>query len=564
MPNPTSPYDEWIEIYNPENLNLNLSEWQVKVNTSSYSFTCNNVPGCFLITNATYLLIVGKKANISQITNESIIYYNASDVSNYFLPNDGRPLFLYDGSVLIDNVTYPSFSSDQGKSWALCNGTWNKTLPTPGLPNNCSQQQFNESSPLISLQFPLQVYNNKTNFTITINLLNFSSGYYDLKIDIKNGSKYLNRVWYSNEWSSKNDWLENFVFINSENFTLTAINIIDTDDFFTGNATLQFKLRNSTKEFKSEIFNITILNETRKENQMNNKVIKLICPSGVKCNENFSLTLEAYNFSDGFYDVKIDILSEEEKRIGKVWNGSKWISTYSYLYSILNVVNGYGSAIFLFKIENYDGEAILRPRLRKTGSSSYEDFDERYVTVLCSQESRENESKLKITSVPIKAKFGSTLEVGVEIYRGDTKKYAVYVYAQDKNGKKVSSTATIHMDKKFSEFGDDVEIELKCLNESGTYEVIVEGLDGKDKEDIYIRSCGEEIQEIENSQEEDQKERDKYFQDNDVIEHKIENKPDFLTGAVITDKSSKITNVLIFVLLSLSLLFVIYLIIKKI
>lgn len=101
---------------------------------------------------------------------------------------------------------------------------------------------------------------------------------------------------------------------------------------------------------------------------------------------------------------------------------------------------------------------------------------------------QETSSEIKITDFPEEAKFGDTIEVKVKIYRGDTNKYAVYVYVE-KDDDRVSEKVTVHADSKYSTYRKTLDIDLDCKNESGDYKIIVEGLDERDTETIYIESC---------------------------------------------------------------------------
>jgi hypothetical protein len=391
MPNPSPGTNEWLEIYNPENLTLNLSEWKIGVNDSNYSFSCENIFPCSLITNSTYFLLISKKANISQIIDLNVTYYNSSYV--YTFPNDMRAVYLYNNGNVISSTVYPSL--DTNISWARINDTFIECMfPTPGASNDCGAQNNSENNsengtyPAIFASFPPQVWNNKTNFTLTITLNNFSSGLYDLKIDIKNSTKYLNRFWIPeiNDWSDKNAWVDNFTGVNSSEFVQNLTCIIDSDERFVGNASLQIRLRNASDyEFISDIFSIKILNGTQN--------------------------------------------SDQNQTEGQESNNEK-----------------------------------------------------------------ENESTIRIVDAPEKAKFGSLIEVELEIYRGNTGKYAVYVYVEDENNKKVSEKVTLHVNSKYTDYDKTVDVTLNCKNNSGDYEIIAEGLEDKDSQSIFLSSCDEQEQ----------------------------------------------------------------------
>jgi len=146
MPNPDdncSDCTEWIEIYNPQNLTLNLSEWKIRDNSKTNNITCYNNKNCSLIVNSTYFIIVGMGANISQITNESIVYfYTDNKKIGNGLNNNYETIEFYNLSYST-NFTYNG--SEKGKSWARLPDGENWTIcrtPTPGKKNKCQLQQY--------------------------------------------------------------------------------------------------------------------------------------------------------------------------------------------------------------------------------------------------------------------------------------------------------------------------------------------------------------------------------------------------------------------------------------
>ena len=388
---------EWVEIFNSENVLLNLSEWNISDSNSIDTITCWTIPNCSIITNSSYFLIIGRSNNISQITNETITYYYVDDTKiGNGLNDNGDNLSFFNISYQTDmsyNSSLENFSisrfPDGNENWTFC-------TPTPGL-RNCNdsdeQNQSNDSNdsnesffPMINLTFSQQVYNNETPFIVNANLINFSQGFYDLKLDIKNNSNYLNRVWYNNEWSDEGSWLDDFPLINNSNYSINTLSIIDKDERFIGNATLKLSLRNKTNIYYSEIYNITITDGIQENNPENNS---------------------QQNNSD-----------EDE--------------------------------------------------------NSNEDSDE---------------SSIKISDSPNKAKFGQKIDVKLEIYRGSTNKYAVYVYIEDDKENRVSEKETLHLTTKYENYKKTVSLDLDCLDKSGNYKIVAEGLDNKDTERIYLDPC---------------------------------------------------------------------------
>lgn len=149
MPNPIDEGNEWIEIYNPENVQINLSLWGIADNAETDEITCYTIENCSFETNETYILIIARNANISEIINESKTYFYVDDskIGNY-LNNGGDNISIYNSTELLDNVSYPSFEYNEGYSWVrMDNGSWSYCdSPTPGLPNICDQGETNETN----------------------------------------------------------------------------------------------------------------------------------------------------------------------------------------------------------------------------------------------------------------------------------------------------------------------------------------------------------------------------------------------------------------------------------
>jgi hypothetical protein len=107
--------------------------------------------------------------------------------------------------------------------------------------------------------------------------------------------------------------------------------------------------------------------------------------------------------------------------------------------------------------------------------------------------SKEQESSIDIKDYPGQAKFGEKITLDLRIYRGNTAKYAVYAYVQDENEERVSDKKTIHIDQRYDTYRDEIKLTLNCLNESGTYKIVVQGLDERDTAPIDISSCSESV-----------------------------------------------------------------------
>jgi hypothetical protein len=109
------------------------------------------------------------------------------------------------------------------------------------------------------------------------------------------------------------------------------------------------------------------------------------------------------------------------------------------------------------------------------------------------------ESKLEITDADEEATFGDIIDVKLNVYRGDTGKYAVYVRVEDENEKDVSEELILHVFTKYIEYKIKLPIQLKMncdeKYENNTYFIVVEGLDEKTSQEIKLSGKSDECPE---------------------------------------------------------------------
>ena len=189
VPNPVNRNNEWVELYNPENADMNFSLWLIGDDEETDEITCHTIENCSLETNETYILIIGRGANISDITNESVTYFYVDDMRiGNSLSNTGDNVSLYNSTGPVDNVVYPPFSDKKGYSWARDEkGNWSYCiLPTPGKPNiftNTSENETEENQTEIDNVCDLHLWI-KCNSTFGLE----SNKYYPMVEDLRGGS----------------------------------------------------------------------------------------------------------------------------------------------------------------------------------------------------------------------------------------------------------------------------------------------------------------------------------------------------------------------------------------
>ncbi len=100
-----------------------------------------------------------------------------------------------------------------------------------------------------------------------------------------------------------------------------------------------------------------------------NESINFNHPSSASCGEKFSVSIDLAGFSEGSYDIKIDLLNSDGTRIAQILNNGAWKSTYYYIDSAINSSSPSGT--FDMNItKEYSGTASINVTLRK-GSSLY-------------------------------------------------------------------------------------------------------------------------------------------------------------------------------------------------
>lgn len=104
-------------------------------------------------------------------------------------------------------------------------------------------------------------------------------------------------------------------------------------------------------------------------------------------------------------------------------------------------------------------------------------------------------SEISITDLPDSVKLGETVLVGIEAYRNDTGKYALYGYVESKKDGRTSEKSTVYLKEKNTEYEMSIPVSLKpnCDGEypNGSYEATVEGLGHEDSEEIEVSGIKE-------------------------------------------------------------------------
>lgn len=113
------------------------------------------------------------------------------------------------------------------------------------------------------------------------------------------------------------------------------------------------------------------------------------------------------------------------------------------------------------------------------------------------EQSTNPNSSINITEVsPGSVEFGDIVKVNMNIYRGDTLKYAVYSWIENDEDK-VSEKITMHFKDRFTNYFLTVPIQIKpnCNDgyDDGAYKVVVEGLDQRATSEFDIEGINNDL-----------------------------------------------------------------------
>jgi hypothetical protein len=178
------------------------------------------------------------------------------------------------------------------------------------------------------------------------------------------------------------------------------------------------------------------------------------------------------------------------------------IKDYLIIYSngFSGLLNNNGTE----KIQLFDVYSNLVDEISYSFSTeglSWSKIDNEWVQTIPSpnQENKYNEtdfeSEIEIEKIYLgndeKAKFGDTIRVKLNIFKGNTTKSSISAWIE-KDKEKVSKRTKFNIDKKYQITPITIPLQIfpNCNKkfENGEYDVIIEGLDEKDKQTIKIRN----------------------------------------------------------------------------
>jgi hypothetical protein len=120
-------------------------------------------------------------------------------------------------------------------------------------------------------------------------------------------------------------------------------------------------------------------------------------------------------------------------------------------------------------------------------------FDTRIITIkgkLLQEDSSIDIAKIYDLGQDKKAKFGQTIRIKLNAYKGNTNKNSVAIWIEDNKGKKLSKQSKTNLDLKYTNYSLTLPIQIKpnCDEEfdDDDYTIIAKGLDSEDEEEVEI------------------------------------------------------------------------------
>ena len=149
MYNPMCSFDkhcEWVELYNNNETSINMTGWTIKDNNKNDSLEgYNNI----ILQGHGYVIIVDDDTRVYndfEIDDNVLWLYTGDDSIGDGLSNN-ESITLYDNNMnLIDVLYYDNNVTLEGNSFALINGEFVESEPTPGKSNENNQTNSNDYS----------------------------------------------------------------------------------------------------------------------------------------------------------------------------------------------------------------------------------------------------------------------------------------------------------------------------------------------------------------------------------------------------------------------------------
>ncbi len=444
-------YDEWIEIYNPTNDTISLENWTLcnvsllkglvnQTDNKTYSNTTFDLPpaGFAVITDGGSGTLAYNHYNVSGLA----LHTNASTLCGG-LSNNNETLYL-SNTTHSASLYYNSSLGGANNNKTLCaypesNSTLQECTPTPGSQNK---------------KLPKFAVNFSTTFMENINysLFNLSADSCE-SVDMT--------LQYN---------LTNATYSKSENFAQNISCSVTLASFYplaTGNLTLCWNLT-TAYENQSSCSQISVLSSLVQCFIS----VRILTPIFANASESFRYFIELNDTKCENKDHNVTIEYWIEDLFGAAakekTNTTQEMKCYKSVSRDWTPPDLNGSQAY-----------IIRSKVVNATCNNMTEI-EAAASLAVKGAAQSNGSSILIISHDNITKFGDVVLVELEIYKGNTAKYAVDLWTE-KDGKKSSSVSTVHVNDKYKMYRLKVPVQIKqnCDSsiKSGSHALFVSGLD---------------------------------------------------------------------------------------
>jgi len=457
---------EWVEIYNNNSFAINTSGWKFYEAETNHGLTLIN--GSYLIQQNQYAII----ADNSDIFLEDYPDFNSTLFdSSFSLSNTGETIAIKNSSLdIINEITYNNSigGDNNGNSISLINNSWQESTPTPGQKNSKVEEQK-------SIQdIALEVYLDDEIYII----FEYTNLFKIININPEFGKVYNITVNYNITKDSQLIKQDSFIKDELNQYSTTSTGSFTATE--AGNYTLCGVIISSTA------------NDTNPLNDEACKTITVIDTSSLLCNISINITTEKI-----LYDNK------EQIKFYNNLNDESFPYTIEYwiedlfgtiIKKRINTTNT-NQKSFTPDIDEKDRVFFIKNKVYALCNdlNTSDNSAEKLIIIKGSETIYDTESSINIEQIydlgsDNKAKFGQTIRVRLNIYKGNTTKESIKLWIE--NDGRISKESKTNVYEKYTSYDLTLPVQIKpnCDGEfdDDDYKVIVEGLDARDTKKLEV------------------------------------------------------------------------------
>ncbi|MBD3249475.1 hypothetical protein GF336_05500 [Candidatus Woesearchaeota archaeon] len=521
MANPAADEDlnEWVELQNNGEEDVNVRCWTIG-DASDDDLLIGGLydGGGTVIPSGGFAIVTDEMTRVYNNFNVSSdavkLYVDDLRIGNS-LSNNGDVVFLYDENMnIVDNMSYGH--STDSLSWTMSGNDWVETEPTPGW-NRTTDTDFCDWKIEINTENVFFNSSEGVRWEVTVKKVegekqNLSAKGYVKRLNketVKDYAPWTDVGVTSTRTRSYSPNLDdNEVYILEYNITELSC---EDKDMANNHFSTLIAVDMELPEPENETIDYSKLEITE----------FLPDPSGDDTSGEF---VEIYNTGASELDLRGIVLEDNSNKSVIIadsnTDGNTKISAGDYkvvntgsIYGFLNN-EGYEEIRLYYMDELLDSVSYSSSR----EGNSWSKFDSSWeMGAPSSGRKNVNGSSPKESRIDIKnvydlgaddeAKFGQTIRARVEVYKGDTSKKCIKLWAEDEDGKRISKETRTNIYERYTEYELTLPIHLKpnCNGKYGGGDSLIyaEGLDEDDSYGLIVSGVRDDVceeVEIEGSQ----------------------------------------------------------------